>query len=177
MATGISKNRLDDFLSRQEIRDVLARQARGVDRADDDLLKSCYHPDAVEEHGPNYTGSAHVYIEGAVVRIREMGPMAHYLCNHYIELDGETAYVESYVITFARFSREGREVDTFTGARSIYRFERRKGEWKIAHRKLVFDWNRDVESNQTWCLCMFNPNDQRMHHGSKSRDYLSYQRF
>ena len=37
------------------------------------LLKSCYHPDAIEEHGGNYTGNAFEYIDGAVPRIRKMG--------------------------------------------------------------------------------------------------------
>ncbi len=170
-------DRLEAFLSKQEIQEVLARQARGVDRADEALLKSCYHPDAIEEHGPNYNGPAHAYVEGAVGRIRQMGTMAHYLCNQHIELDGETAYVEAYVITFARFSRDGTDVDTFTGARSVDRFERRSGEWKIAHRKLVFDWNHDLPANQTWCLGMFNAEDPKMRHGSKNRDDLSYQRF
>jgi hypothetical protein len=36
--------RLERALATQEIRDVLARYARGVDRADGPLLKSCYHP-------------------------------------------------------------------------------------------------------------------------------------
>jgi ketosteroid isomerase-like protein len=169
--------RLDALLSREEIRNVLARQARGVDRADEALLKSCYHEDAIEEHGPNYSGPAHAYIEGAVQRIRQMGSMAHYLCNQHIELDGDTAWVEAYVITFARFQRDGEDVDTFTGARSVDRFERRNGEWKIAHRKLVFDWNRDTPANQTWCLGMFDPEDPNMHHASKDEADLSYQRF
>lgn len=170
-------NRLESFLSKHEISEVLARQARGVDRADAELLKSCYHEDAIEEHGPNYSGPAHAYIEGAVERIRQMGNMAHYLCNQHIELDGETAWVEAYVITFARFDRDGTDVDTFTGARSVDRFERRDGEWKIAHRKLVFDWNHDLDSNQTWCLGMFDAKDPNMHHGSKNVNDLSYQRF
>ncbi|MFT4874591.1 nuclear transport factor 2 family protein [Congregibacter sp.] len=177
MSISKTENRMEAFLAREEIRDVLARQARGVDRADAELLKSCYYADAIEEHGPNYNGSAHAYVDGAVGRIREMGTMAHYLCNQHIELDGETAWVEAYVITFVRFARGGSDVDTFTGARSVDRFERRNGEWKIAHRKLVFDWNHDLPSNENWCLGMFNPQDPKMRHGSKSKDDLSYQRF
>ena len=46
---------LDRMLARDAIRDVLARYARGIDRADAALLKSCYFDDAIEEHGSSFT--------------------------------------------------------------------------------------------------------------------------
>ena len=170
-------SRLEDMMSRQEIQDVLMRYGRGVDRADEDLLKSCYHSDAIEEHGSTYAGPAHEYIEGAVVRIRQMGTMCHYLCNIHISLDDDLAYVEAYVLTFARFSQEGESFDTLTGGRICDRFERRDAEWKIAHRKMAFDWNRDMPSQEGWCLGMFDPADPKMVMGTKGRDDLSYQKF
>src|SRR5512134_2814360 len=93
------QRRLERMLARQEILDVLARYARGVDRADAELLKSCYHADAIEEHA----GNAHEYVDGAVPRIRQMGPMQHLLGSSYIEIEGGVAWVETYVWTFARF--------------------------------------------------------------------------
>lgn len=170
--------KLANMMSKMEIHEVLMRYGRGVDRADEALLKSCYHPDATEEHGSTYAGPAHAYIEGAVGRIRKMGTMAHYICNVHIELEGEIAWVEAYVLTFARFiTREGEDWDTFTGGRICDRFERRDGEWKIAHRKMAFDWNRDVPSSEGWCLGMFNPSDPKMVMGRKDEKDLSYQRF
>jgi len=170
-------SRLENMLSKQEIQDVMMRYGRGVDRADEDLLKSCYHPDAIEEHGSTYAGPAHAYIEGAVVRIRQMGTMCHYICNVHISLDGDLAYVEAYVLTFARFQRDGESFDTLTGGRICDRFERRDGEWKIAHRKMAFDWNRDMPSQEGWCLGMFDPADPKMIMGTKSKDDLSYAHF
>ncbi len=172
-----SQTRLDKFIAKQEINEVLMRYARGVDRADRDLLKSCYHADAVEEHGSAYSGSAHVYIEGAVERIRAMGTMCHYICNVSIDLDDDIAYVEAYVLTFARFEKEGKEYDTLTGGRLCDRFERRDGEWKISHRKMAFDWNRDMPAQQGWCLGLFDPEDPKMVMGRKDTTDLSYQRF
>jgi ketosteroid isomerase-like protein len=165
------------MLARQEIRDVLARYARGVDRADRAMLESCYHEDAVEEHGPNYSGSAMEYIAGAIERLRQMGDMAHYLCQSHIELDGATAWVETYVITFARFEGDDGKVDTLTGGRICDRFERRGGEWRIAHRRIAFDWNRDMATNEGWCLGMFDTGAKGFHAGRKDREDLSYQRF
>jgi ketosteroid isomerase-like protein len=168
--------RIDAMLAHHEIREVLMRYARGVDRADGDLLKSCYHADAVEEHGSTYAGPAMAYIDGAIPRIAKMGTLAHYICNVAIDLQGETAYVEAYVLTFARLAKDGRSYDTFTGGRLCDRFERRGGAWKIAHRKMAFDWNHDMPSNETWCLGLFNPDDPKMTMGRKGKEDLSYSR-
>ncbi len=168
---------IDDVISKQEINDVLVKYARGVDRGDLELLKSCYHPDAIEEHGPNFTGLASDYFEGAIDRIRAMGTMCHYLCNVHIELEGDKAYVETYVLTFVRLEKDGTDIDTFTGGRLCDKFERRDNAWKISDRKIVFDWNRDVEASETWCLGMFDPADPKMNIGQKNQRDLSYQRF
>jgi hypothetical protein len=173
-----SDPRLAAFLDKAEIHDVLMRYGRGVDRADGELLKSCYHPDAIEEHGSTYIGPAHAYIEGAVQRIPKMGVMAHYICNVYVDLEEQDlAYVESYVLTFARFKKGEENWDTLTGGRLVDKFERRDGAWKIAHRKMTFDWNHDLPSNEGWCMGLFNPADPKMSFGRKDRSDLSYQRF
>src|SRR5688572_7966568 len=52
---------LDRMLARDAIREILARYARAIDRADGALLKSCYFDDAIEEHGSSFTGRAHDY--------------------------------------------------------------------------------------------------------------------
>lgn len=174
---GIDAGKLADMLARQEIRDVLARYARGVDRADRAMLESCYHPDAIEEHGPNYSGPALDYIAGAIERLRAMGAMAHYLCQSHIDLDGDAARAETYVLTFARFGGDDGEVDTLTGGRICDRFERRSGAWRIAHRRIAFDWNRDMATNEGWCLGMFDTSAAGFHAGRKDRQDLSYQRF
>jgi len=175
-AAGAQARRLEHMLARDEIREVLARYARGVDRADADLLKSCYHPDAIEEHGGNYTGNAFEYVDGAVPRIRLMEPMQHLLGTSHIEFDGNVAHVETYLWTFARFTAAGQAMDTFTGGRLIDRFELRAGHWKIAHRRTVFDWNRDTPSSEGWCLGRFDPAKPGMHLGRKDTSDLSYDR-
>lgn len=169
--------KIETLLAKQEINDVIMRYARGVDRGDAALLKSCYHDDAIEEHGGTYAGPAHAYVDEAVPRIKRMGPMAHYACNMHIEFDGDTAYVETYLITFARFTKDDRSYDTLTGGRICDRFEKRDGAWLIAHRKVVFDWNHDMPSNEGWCLGMFKPGQPGMNQGRKDESDLSYQRF
>ncbi len=101
------QERLERMLSRNEIHEVLARYARGVDHADAELLKSCYHPDAIEEHGNFTGGNAFAYVDGAVPRIRLMGAMQHLLGSSHIDFDGDVAWVETYLWTFAWFAASG----------------------------------------------------------------------
>jgi hypothetical protein len=165
------------MLARDEILEVLANYARGVDRGDAALLKSCYHPDAIEEHGGAYTGNAFTYVDGAVPRIHKMGTMQHLLGSTHIELDGSKAYVETYVWTMLRVATPGGDLDTFTGGRLIDRFECRDGAWKIAHRRTIFDWNRDTPAHETWVNGMFKPGTPGMLLGRKGPSDPSYERF
>ena len=42
---------IETLLAKQEITDVVYRYARGIDRMDFELVRSCYHPDAYDDHG------------------------------------------------------------------------------------------------------------------------------
>lgn len=177
MMTG---NTLETLIAKQDIRDILSRYARGVDRADGPLLASCYHADAIEEHGNTYNGPAIPYAHGAAERMMKMKhPMAHYVCNSHFEFEGETTcFVESYVLTFARFENDkGEPYDTLTGGRLFDKFEKRDGVWKIAHRKMTLDWNRDMPASETWCLGLFKPDDPKLHIGTRGTADLTYSRF
>lgn len=172
-------NTLESLIAKQDIADCLARYARGVDRTDGPLLHSCYWDDAIEEHGSSYVGPARAYVDGAIARLAGAGTMGHYLCNIHYEFDetGTVAWVETYVLTFARFPKAGEPWDTLTGGRLIDRFEKRDGEWRIKHRKTILDWNRDQPTAETWCLGMFNPADPRIIMGRRGTGDESYNRF
>lgn len=174
----LSDDKLAALADRIEIQDVLARYVRGVDRADEALLKSCYHADAIEEHGSVYQGLAHRYFEAAIPRLQTSGPMAHYITSTHIEFDGaDRAYVETYVLTFFRIRKNDQDYDTLTGGRYCDRFERRDGVWRIAHRKLSFDWNRDMAPNEAWCQGHFDWSHPAMNRGTKDKTDISYSRF
>jgi hypothetical protein len=168
---------IDTLLARDAILQVLARYARGVDRTDPDLLQSCYFPDAIEEHGSTFTGNAFEYVKTSVPRVKKMGVMQHLLGSSYIDFDANRAYVETYLWTFARFIKDGVDYDTFTGGRLIDRFECRAGVWKIAHRRTVFDWNRDTPANEGWCVGFFDIKAAGMRRGTKELTDPSYERF
>lgn len=173
----MSDAKVQRLLARTEIQEVLARYVRGIDRANGEMLKSCYHPDAIEEHAGNYTGNAHEYVGGAMERVKTMGVMQHLLGSSHIEFSGDKAWVETNLWTFLRCNDDGKDVDTITGGRIIDRFEKRDGDWKIAHRRTILDWNRDTGSKEGWCLGLFSFDNAGALRGSKNSDDPSYERF
>ena len=53
----ISNEQLGRMLDEFEIKKVAHRFARGLDRADKDMIQSCFHPDGTDDHGI-FQGSA-----------------------------------------------------------------------------------------------------------------------
>jgi hypothetical protein len=56
-----STARLDRLADQQEVRDVIYRYCRGIDRRDYDLVRACYHADATDDHG-DYRGGVDGFI-------------------------------------------------------------------------------------------------------------------
>lgn len=137
---------------RTEIYDVLVRYCRGIDRLDRQMVRSCYHPGAVDEHGL-YNGTVDEFIENAFTRQATIEVASHCIHNVLIELfDESTAVCEAYANATER-SREadGTLIDTVVGLRYVDRFERRDGgPWLIAHRTVVIDWSRRHVVDEGW---------------------------
>ena len=130
--------KLQEVVDRQEIHQALMRYCRGVDRADEDLINSAFHAGAVDDHGTKRAATelAHGVATGT------QRQMMHFMGNVLIELDGDTAFVESYFISFAPSDENGVTSTRSRAGRYLDRFDRRGGEWKIAHRLVVDEWAR-----------------------------------
>jgi hypothetical protein len=129
------------MLDRESIRDVILRVCRAQDRADMELFRSGYHEDAWDDHG-YYKGPVANFNPLSIVRPPHVKNVMHHIGNMLIELDGDQAWTEAYFIACQRALQDGVETDTVFGGRYVDRFERRQGEWKIAHRTAVYDWTR-----------------------------------
>lgn len=140
---------LDELSAHIEIRQVLAAYARGVDRLDVDLLKSCYHDDATDQH-TMFNGSGHAFADFIVDLCTKMdGTSQHHITNVHIGLHGNEANVESYYIAFHQF-RDEQGVDRLltAGGRYLDRFECRDGAWKIAKRICTMDCSSEPFPNE-----------------------------
>jgi len=137
--------RLSMLADKEEIRDVLMRYGRGIDRLDEDLIRSCYHDDSFDDHG-HWKGNGQDFAAFIVESLRERSHgTTHAVANVLIEIDPidlDKARSEAYSLAYLRRKDETEIewIDFFSG-RYIDKFERRNREWKIAHRVVVHDWS------------------------------------
>jgi hypothetical protein len=133
---------IETLAARQEIADVILRYARGIDRLDFDLVRSCYHPDAYDDHG-NIKGDVDTFIAGARKFLQTCDATMHFMGNMLIEIDGDRARAETYAVAYHRFTvADGSGKDDVWGIRYVDRFEQRAGAWKIAYRVVAQEWRR-----------------------------------
>lgn len=145
---------LDRQIARADITDRLHLYCRGVDRRDSALLRSIFWPDSKVEYGMFAGGGIEFsdalpgwFADGGV------GVSTHMLGNILIALDGDVAFAESYLHASHRIRQEtGVEFDAVFGGRYQDRFERRGGVWRIAFRRLVFDWFREYPDTGDWAV-------------------------
>lgn len=125
-----------------ELRGIAMRYARAIDRRDRELLLSCYHPDATDEHGTLFSGDARAYADWQPEVMRPFEVTAHYIMNTSYRVAGERAQGEIYFVAFHRtLPPAPREI--VVGGRYLDDYERRAGEWRIARRMLVWDFSRE----------------------------------
>ncbi len=140
-----------EVADRLAIQEVLAVHSRGVDRADEAILKTAYWPDATVAYGA-FNGSAHEFCAILPGAIRGYARTQHTLSNTCIEFRAHRALVETYVTAYhyqAADQSTGQGADremTYLG-RYLDTMERRDGVWKILHRQVVMDWNRNTDAS------------------------------
>lgn len=145
--------RLAELLDKQEIYEALVRYCRGIDRADEALVRSCYHEDAYDDHGM-FQGPAIEFAPYAVENLRTMQRTMHCIHNVAIALHGDVAASEAYCVAYHRIaSRAGGDADHLAGVRYVDRFEQRDGgAWLIAHRTVVYEWTRIDPVGRSWTM-------------------------
>ncbi len=139
--------RLQVVVDKSEITDVITTLARGIDRIDENLLRSVLHPDATIDLGPGiFQGTGNDYVTWVLGVLHGVRSSHHLIGNVRVDLDGDTALVESYFHAHLRLDKPTGREDVFMGGRNLDRMERRPsgpaGVWKIVHRKQVLDWVR-----------------------------------
>lgn len=129
------------LLAKDEIRELVMLYSRGVDRKDMDLLRSLYTADATDDHAGVFDGSADDYIAFLEKSLPYLRVGGHFVCNHLISVDGDTAEGEVYALAFHIFpDGKGGFVEDQAGVRYIDRYRRENGRWLFASRVVRFDF-------------------------------------
>ncbi|MEZ5816405.1 MAG: nuclear transport factor 2 family protein [Hyphomicrobiaceae bacterium] len=143
---------LQRLIDKDQIRDLMARYARGVDRADWKAVRDTYHHDAFDDHG-DYKGGLDGFIEFAKSRTGGASQVMHFLGECLIEFASpDVAIAETYFFTAHTLGSEAQRQYGATGkggpvqisqfGRYADRVERRDGVWRIAHRIVIFEATR-----------------------------------
>lgn len=144
---------IEELLIKEEIRHNMMRYARGVNRLDGDLVRSCFHPDAIEKHG-DYFGDTAIWAQSLPEQLRGAFQFTfHLLGNSLIEIDGSRAAHETYFIGYHRLhpQDDGTEKDVIFGGRYLGVNESRNGgPWLISERTVVHDWSRIDAVVEDW---------------------------
>lgn len=131
----LSEERLQRLLDRDDIREVLQRYTRGLDRHDDEVIASAFWPDAEISYLTEYSGPTDAFVLwGNSHHEAHYTVHQHHITNVNIDLDGDVAHVSAYVIYMLR-TKEGQQ--NVGSGRYIDRFERRNDEWRIAVREFL----------------------------------------
>ena len=125
-----------------EIRDLLARYCRGIDRADYALVRSCYTDDGVDHH-TGFSGNADDYVTWLRERTASFTGTMHNLGTHTCTVDGDTATAETYA-TAHHWGEPADDphVNFTSGVRYLDRLQRTAAGWKISERFAVREWTR-----------------------------------
>ena len=144
------EQRISDMLDKQDCTELVHRMARAIDRCDGELVNQLFHPDATDDHG-SYKGTAKEFVPWVMEVLKGMHRTQHMIGNVLIRLDGDTAYGESYFIAHHAIPAEdGTDNFMIAAGRYLDRFERRDGEWRMAHRGAVYDWSSISPSTDIW---------------------------
>ena len=126
---------LRQLLDKMELHELVMRLSRGVDRCDRELIVSCYHPDAHDDHGP-YQGDPEGFADWVITAVR--GNWVQHTCyNELFDIDGDVAYGEIYVSQKMR-GPDGSLIPGY--GRYIDKYERRAGRWRIARRQVITEY-------------------------------------
>jgi glyoxylase I family protein len=147
-----------ELADREEIRHKIHLYCRALDRVDEPLLRSVFHPDSQHAHGP-FRGSSLDFCRFAIDIVQSLAGTSHHLSNVTIDLAGQVAHTESYFLAIHKMGK-GKTITGYweahdasaeeiaeIGGRYIDRWEKRAGVWKIARRIGVHDWERWAPAN------------------------------
>ena len=127
------ERKLRELVDRNEIWRVMQRYARGLDRLDFELARSCYWDDAIEDHG-SYVGKPDDFIHWADSTTLAFESTQHGILNHSCDLQGDDAYCETYYMFTSKAKVAPHLMST---GRYIDHFQKRAGPERprMAHRQ------------------------------------------
>lgn len=163
---------LEQIEAKQALQQLNARFSRAMDRMDRCLMVSLWTDDAEIDWGP-HKGSAKPFVIAATSPDEHLERSFHSVSTEYFEVDGDTAIGEVSVIIVSIVLENGAKIDRLVGGRYLDRYRKEDGQWKIARRTFVHDWNMNLPSSANLEEGMF----AKFLKGKRDKTDPSYQLF
>src|SRR5262245_48718029 len=126
-----------DSSDRDEIYNVVMRYCRGIDRIDLELVRSAYHPGGIDHH-TGFSGPISEFITHLNTSLRKHDGTMHMVCNHFAEIKGDVAVVESYGQAVHWGTPKDDPTRNYTsGFRYVDHMRKIDGRWGIVERRAV----------------------------------------
>lgn len=131
---------LKKLVERQKIVDCIHRYTRGVDRLDDELVRSAFTND-----GRTGIRGVDEFIDHVHDSLQRREASLHYVTNYVIEIEDDLAHAESYFIAVRQLI--GTDTLIISGGRYVDRLERTNGEWRISLRRHISEWKANTDGS------------------------------
>lgn len=136
---------VEELLAKQEIRDVLCRYCRGLDRMDKEMVQAVWHEGATVDYRGVFQGSGLGFVDWVwQLHGEHMQCHSHQITNVLAQVDGDRAASEAYVTValWTKAAPGGRVTEIVSRGRYLDRWANREGRWAIEHRVYVSDQTR-----------------------------------
>ena len=130
---------LQRLVDESDLRALSATYTRGLDRHDEQLVRSVFADDATTHYG-SFTGGPDEMAAMAMKALSAYSATQHFLGQINLSIDGDHATGEVYFQAFHQHATEG--FDRFICGRYIDRYRRTIDGWRMTHRTEVVDWTR-----------------------------------
>lgn len=134
--------RLQSFLDREELFDLVRRERFARDQRRFDVMRACFHRDAYVRTSWYEGRGGNAYVEATREWMVKTGNSKHWVFPAFARVSGDRATVESPAMIFNRARLEGVEVDFHVFCRFFSRAVREDGNWKLLTFHVLF--KRDV---------------------------------
>ncbi|WP_396655741.1 nuclear transport factor 2 family protein [Microbacterium sp.] len=142
----------------EEIRQLMYRYARGVDRSVEPLLASVYAEDGTDHHGP-FDGPGSEFAANLAKSGMTLPDNVgnHHITNILIEVDGDTARAETYFLALHPHTHDGPVRMALMSGRYLDTLIRENGRWGIQRRRVVSDFSLNDVAGEPWTYVVPRP--------------------
>ncbi|NND69621.1 MAG: nuclear transport factor 2 family protein [Halioglobus sp.] len=143
------EQRMETYLAKQEIYELVCTYMRGLDRLDEELLRSTFFEDAWCDYGFIKCGGFE-FASFCMQALADHSANHHMIGNVLIDVDGNEAFGEVYFNAYHKVQGENGCEDVIIAGRYLDRYERRNGVWKFAYRSEVVDFSHTRPTNDPY---------------------------